>query len=136
MGVSVSMVNISNINELIQNAQIGQEFQFWAYGDRIFNEAQYIRAAARAGRNMQVPPAMREDEQILKPLRSMGAEAPFGKILNNFRYCKYDEAQKVLLCPVAKHYLNIVFITNCHTCLYGSETSTYFNLIPPVLENF
>ena len=27
-------------------------------------------------------------------------------------------------------------LTNCHTCLYGSQSSLYFNLAPPVLEDY
>ena len=25
-------------------------------------------------------------------------------------------------------------LTNCHTCLYGSATGEYFDLLPPTLE--
>ena len=27
-------------------------------------------------------------------------------------------------------------LTNCHTCLYGNQTSQYFDVMPPELENY
>ena len=42
---------------------------------------------------------------------------------------------KVLLSPIAKCYIVAgLILSNCHTCLYGSQTSRYFDLDPPQLE--
>ena len=41
---------------------------------------------------------------------------------------------RVPLSPVAKFYLVERLLSNCHTCLYGSQPSRYFDLDPPQLE--
>ena len=43
---------------------------------------------------------------------------------------------KVLLQPVGKYYVAGVILANCHTCLYGSTTSSFFNLPPPDLQTY
>ena len=36
----------------------------------------------------------------------------------------------------SKYYLVAAVLANCHTCLCGSETSTFFGLDPPELEDY
>ena len=60
----------------------------------------------------------------------------FGKILQYFMYLDFQRNLKVLLQPVAKYYLVGALLINCHTCLYGSLTGTYFDLEPPSLETY
>ncbi|XP_078321381.1 uncharacterized protein LOC144621637 [Crassostrea virginica] len=60
----------------------------------------------------------------------------FGKILSLFAFVDSKKNQKLFLQPVAKYYLVATLLTNCHTCLYGSVTSEYFNLLPPTLEEY
>lgn len=43
---------------------------------------------------------------------------------------------KLLLQEVGTMYLTCTLLTNCHTCLYGSQTGTYFNIQPPELEQY
>ena len=40
--------------------------------------------------------------------------------------------------PIGKYYLvaAVLATCNCHTCLYGSQTSTFFGLDPPELEDY
>ena len=45
----------------------------------------------------------------------------FGKISQLFAYLDFKKNLKLLL-------------INCHTCLYGSVTSSFFNVEPPSLE--
>ena len=60
----------------------------------------------------------------------------FGKICQNFAFLDFKKNQKVLLHPHAKYYALAAILTNCHTCLYGSLTSSYFELSPPLLETY
>ncbi|XP_061182302.1 uncharacterized protein LOC133190627 [Saccostrea echinata] len=71
----------------------------------------------------------------MSKLRS-SVEWTFGKILSLFAFVDYKKNQKLFLQPVAKYYLVASLLTNCHTCLYGSVTSEYFNLPPPTLEEY
>lgn len=63
-------------------------------------------------------------------------EWAFGKILQYFAYLDFKRNQKVLFQPIGKFYLVGTILTSCHTCLYGSQTSTFFGLPPPSLETY
>ena len=64
----------------------------------------------------------------MSKLRS-SVEWTFGKILSLFAFVDYKKNQKLFLQPVAQYYLVATLLTKCHTCLYGSVTSEYFNLL-------
>ena len=60
----------------------------------------------------------------------------FGKILQNFAMLDYKKNMRVFQNPVAVLYFCAALFTNCHTCLYGSETSFFFDVQPPLLEDY
>ena len=66
----------------------------------------------------------------------VSVECGFGKISQNFPFTDFKKNVKILLQPVAKYYLVATMLTNCHTCLYSSLTSEYFNLNLPTLETY
>ncbi|KAK6180681.1 hypothetical protein SNE40_008686 [Patella caerulea] len=63
-------------------------------------------------------------------------EWEFGKIINLFAFLDFKKNLKVMLQPVAKYYLVGALISNRHTCLYGSQTSSFFQLQPPTIEEY
>ena len=79
-----------------------------------------------------------EQEQFNKSMSSVreSVEWVFGKIITNFAFLDFKKNLKLLLQPVGKYYLVGTIFTNCHTCLYGSQTSDYFNVQPPQLEDY
>ena len=91
-------------------------------------------------RNILVPfrgAHLTDDQQAFNSQMSKvrsSVEWGFGKIIQYFSYLDFNKNLKVLLQPVAKFYLVGALVTNCHTCLYGSLTSTYFNVDPPSLD--
>lgn len=66
----------------------------------------------------------------------ISVEWGFGKIFQYFAYLDFRKNLKVLLQPVGKYYLVGSLLINCHTCLYGSITGSYFQLDPPSLETY
>ena len=60
----------------------------------------------------------------------------FGKILTLWAFLDFKKNLKLMLQPIAKYYVIGALLTNCHTCLYSSETSDYFGLQPPRLEEY
>lgn len=63
-------------------------------------------------------------------------EWQIGKVIQQFAFLDFSKDLKILLQPVAKLYIVGALLTNCHTCLYGSETGSYFNCAPPSLEEY
>lgn len=63
-------------------------------------------------------------------------EWEFGKVVREFAFLDFKKNQKIFLQPVALHYFVGVLLSNCHTCLYGCQTSRYFGVQPPTLEAY
>ena len=63
-------------------------------------------------------------------------EWQFGKLVNLFSFLDFKKNLKLFLQPVAKYYMVGAILANCHTCLYGSQTSTFFGVDPPELEEY
>ena len=66
----------------------------------------------------------------------ISVEWTFGKITQYFTYVDLKRNNKVLLQPVGKYYIVAALLTNCHTCVYGSLTTSFFNVAPPSLESY
>jgi nuclease HARBI1 len=58
----------------------------------------------------------------------------FGKVLTLFPFVDFKKNLKVYLQPVAKFYKIAVLFTNVHTCLYGSVTTSFFDVEAPELK--
>lgn len=63
-------------------------------------------------------------------------EWEFGELFEQFAYLDYKKNQKIYLQPLAKYMYVAALLKNCQTCLYGSQTSMYFNVAPPTLEMY
>jgi hypothetical protein len=63
-------------------------------------------------------------------------EWTIGKTSTTFAAITDKKQQKVLLQAVGMQYFVCVLLTNCHTCLYGSLTSEWFDCPPPKLEDY
>lgn len=58
----------------------------------------------------------------------------FGKIIQQFAFLDYKKNLKVLLQPIGKYYVVGALLANAHTCLYGGNVSSFFEIDPPELE--
>lgn len=60
----------------------------------------------------------------------------FGKTIIEFAFLDFKKNQKLLLQYVVSMYKTATILTNCHTCLYSSQTAQYFTIDPPTLEEY
>jgi hypothetical protein len=60
----------------------------------------------------------------------------FLKIVQQFGFLDLHKQMKIFNSPVGPYYRAATLFTNFHTCLYGSQTSRYFNVQPPTLEDY
>ena len=60
----------------------------------------------------------------------------FGDIVNFFKFTDYKKDLKIGLSAVGKIYVACALLRNALTCLYGNNTSTFFNVKPPDLEEY
>ena len=58
----------------------------------------------------------------------------FGKIKVLFSFVSWSRGLKPQLVPIGYYWPVATILANCHTCLYTSQTSQYFDCPPPTLE--
>ena len=124
------MLGESGLTNKLERFQKPNGEPYVIYGDPAYGVTRNILAPFRGAH-------LTDDQQAfnshMSKVRS-SVEWGFGKIIQYFSYLDFNKNLKVLLQPVAKFYLVGALLTNCHTCLYGSLTSTYFNVDPPSLN--
>ena len=91
------------------------------YVDPAYGVSRHILAPFHGAR---LTPQQQDFNRAMSKVR-VSVEWAFGKILQYFVYMDFKKNQKILLQPVGKYYLVAALLTNCHTCLYGSLTSTF-----------
>lgn len=60
----------------------------------------------------------------------------FGDIINYFKFLDFKKNLKLGLSSIGKMYIVSALLQNALTCLYGNETSRFFDLDPPTLEEY
>ena len=60
----------------------------------------------------------------------------FGEILQYFSFLDFKKDLKIGLSAVGKMYIVCALLRNAYSCLYGSETSSFFGVEPPSLEDY
>ncbi|KAK4886490.1 hypothetical protein RN001_002761 [Aquatica leii] len=103
--------------ELEQNAMFPNNENYVLYGDQAYGVRQLLY------------------NNTMKVLR-VAVEWGFQKVISQFAFVDLKKNQKLLCNDIESFYKCAVLLTNCHTCLYGSQTAEYFNIMPPVLEEF
>lgn len=63
-------------------------------------------------------------------------EWSFQKIIAEFAFLDFKKNQKLMLQDIEEMFISATILTNCHTCLYGSQTSQFFNIQPINLEEY
>lgn len=102
------------------------------YGDPAYGISRNILAPFRGA---QLTIAEKDFNKSMSQVR-ISVEWTFGKISQYFTYVDLKRNNKILLQPVGKYYAVAALLTNCHTCVYGSLTTTFFNVTPPSLESY
>lgn len=104
--------------------------QMCVYGDPAYPLSPWLITPFR-GHNLT--PEQQQFNTDMSAVRQC-VEWGFGKVITNFAFLDYKKNLKLFLQPVGKYYLVGCILTNCHTCLYGSQTGTYFGLHAPNLD--
>ena len=60
----------------------------------------------------------------------------FGDIINYFKFLDFKKNLKIGLSAVGKIYIVCALLHNARNCFHGSLTSSYFDLDPPVIEEY
>ena len=130
-----ALLHASGVQAYMQQNMISPDGQpMCIYGDPAYPLTAHVK---RPHRGQHLTP----QEQAFNTAMSMSGvrqcvEWEFGKVVRLWAFLDFEKNLKLFLSPVGKLYMVGVLLTNCHTCLHGSETSQYFQLNPPSLEEY
>ena len=102
------------------------------YGDPAYPLRIHLQAPYRQGRLTQ---QMEDYNKAMSEVR-VSVEWLFGDIINSFKFLDYKKNLKIGLSSVGKMYIVCALLRNAITCLYGNQTSEFFDLEPPTLEEY
>lgn len=122
----------SGLYEELQQKTVFQQESFVIYGDQAYSLRELLLrpyTQHEIGENID-----RQNFNNTMSLMRVSVEWGFQKLVQEFAFLDFKKNQKLLLQEVGQMYFVGVLLTNCHTCLYGSQTSAYFHVQPPELE--
>lgn len=99
--------------------------------DRGYGNGQYVFTTIRA----PVTDADRELNHLLSAIRTP-VEWSFHKVHQLWPAIGSFTMNRILRQSVGSWYLIAALLTNCHTCLHGSETGDYFECLPLTLAEY
>ena len=100
------------------------------YGDPAYPLRIHVQAPFR---HAALTPQMQLFNSSMSAVRT-SVEWLFGDIINYFKFLDFQKNLKIGLTPVGKMYTVCAILHNALTCLYGNQTSNFFNLDPPTLQ--
>lgn len=119
--------------ELEQVASFNDNEKYCLYGDCAYPIRELLLCPFPAGRGLT------PEQQLFNASMSrvrQAVEWGFGKIAAEFAFVDFKKNQKILLQNIGNMYKTAAILSNCHTCLYGCQTSTYFETNPPNLDEY
>ena len=102
------------------------------YGDPAYPLRLQLQAPFR---QRQLTPEMVAYNKSMSSVR-VSVEWIFGDIVNYFKFMDFKKNLKVGLSQVGKMYIVAAVLRNALTCLYGNETSQFFEVAPPTLQEY
>ena len=102
------------------------------YGDPAYPLRLHLQSPFRDARLTQ---QMKDFNKCMSTVR-VSVEWVFGEVANSFKFMDYKKNLKIQLSSVGKMYVVCCLLHNAITCLYGNQTSQFFNLDPPTIEEY
>ncbi|KAF8308857.1 hypothetical protein DL93DRAFT_2118386 [Clavulina sp. PMI_390] len=124
----------SGLVEALRKHAVGTRGQrLFLYGDPAYGEGDIIMSGLK--KVSRLTSLERDLNKEMSRYRQC-AEWSFGKVTTLFPFTRNEYLNKLGLSAVGRHFLLSVLFTNAHTCLYGSETSRFYGLPPPLLDSY
>ena len=102
------------------------------YGDPAYPLRVHLQSPFRDAR---LTPDMVAFNKSMSAAR-VSVEWIFGEVINSFKFMDFKKNLKIGLSNVGKTYVVCSLLQNAITCLYGNQTSRYFDLQPPSLQEY
>ena len=102
------------------------------YGDPAYPLRVHLQGPFR---NPHLTPLMEAFNASMSSVR-ISVEWLFGDVINYFKFLDFKKNLKIGMSSIGKMYIVCALLHNARTCLYGNETSSFFELEPPTLEEY
>ncbi len=117
-------------------AKLERKFHGWEnpphlYGDSGYPLSKYLIVPFKG----RLAPKEKRLNKVMSGLR-VSVEWGFAKILQLFPFIDFKKNLKIRKEKVPAFYKVATILTNCHTCIYGSQVCDYFEHEAPSLEEY
>ena len=102
------------------------------YGDLAYPLRQQLMAPFR---NVPLKDNMQAFNKSMSSVR-VSVEWLFGDVTRSFKFLDFKNNLKIGLSCVGKMYIVSILIRNAITCLYGNQTTKFFNMDPPTIQEY
>ena len=102
------------------------------YGDPAYPLQRHLQ---KPYQHANLTPREAKFNRLMSSVR-VGVEWVFGDVTNYFKFLDFKNNLKIGLSAVGKMYSVCALLRNALTCLYGSTTSSYFQVEPPTLQEY
>jgi hypothetical protein len=102
------------------------------YGDPAYPQSAYLIGGVTGAADGSVEAAWNKTMSGAR----ICVEWTFGEVNRQFRALSLKQNMMLFRIPVAKYYYTAVFLANCRNCMYGSETSNYFDCEPMSFDDY
>jgi nuclease HARBI1 len=109
---------------------------YLCYGDAAYPVQRYIKRGVKRVRNPGEADVVNVANNLKMSKVRECVEWGFGKIVNMWAFLDFKKNLQIHSSPVATYYTVMANVTNCHTCLYGGQTASFFECIPPTIEEY
>ncbi|XP_029849030.2 uncharacterized protein LOC115331130 [Ixodes scapularis] len=124
------MLHVSGLYEKME--ALCQDQSYVIYGDPAYPLRRHL-LKPYGGATLQQPQV--DFNKAMSSVRQ-AVEWGFGKVVTEFAFVDFKKNQKMLLQRVPQMYKVATLLANCHTCLYGSQVTSYFHVDAPSLEEY
>jgi nuclease HARBI1 len=121
--------------ERFRDIQANNVIQYHAYTDKGYESSTYIKSAYRRYAGFELNENQLLENSIMSRCRQ-GIEWTFGKITEEEKFIDMYKSMKIQLSFIDIYYKVAVLISNAHTCLYGSQLTEAFDIMPPTLREY
>lgn len=122
----------SRIQEQLQQKTDVNGNLYYLYGDAAYP---LIPSIITPYKGANISPEQHNFNAVMSPMR-VCVEWSFADIVRTFAFIDYHKNLKLYLQPLANLYKVAAILVNCRACLYRNQTSTYFGLQPPSLQDY
>ena len=124
------MSGLMNQLEMHSHNTVGQPLCI--YGDPAYPLRVHLMAPYK---NLPLTPEQQAFNKSMSSVRT-AVEWVFGDITNYFSFLDFKRNLKIGLSPVGSMYSACAILRNAYTCLYASNTGTYFDISAPTIQEY